>query len=411
MRSALRRWLQPGWLAPLVLASWLALDVVLRFLPYAWFNPHPIDLATARPLPHSLFTPNFDRVFHEWEGDAAREANLPPTEQRSSYRISTDSLGFRRNPLARPNKPPDVLFLFGRSLMMGAALSDEETLPAALTRISGLSAYNGVGANNLEDLDWLLERLPGSPSVAVLVLLEDDRLRIPSQHPALPDAPHPAVAPLAPALSLLTGWFSDVEHVALQWWRVSPLKTLSVRLNQSVSNDRILPNEGRLGGRQLQLPNGAPMLFRRYEVLPAQSGRDHEDAIRLADYAEWWRDQLALRGMDTWVLVMPSRYTVYGPWLETGEMRHDILSIEEYIRQIERRIRARGIPVLNALPVYRASVEEQLATGELLFYREDNHWNPRGVEVLAAVLADSLARARSQNRAGPSRTTPPPSAD
>ncbi len=376
-----RRW-GLGRLAPLVLAFWLGLDVLLRFLPYEWFNPHPIDLATARPGPHSIFRPNFEGVFGNWKGDAAREANLPSTERRSSYRITTDSLGFRRNPSASPSEPLDVLFLLGRSFLIGAALSDEETLPAAFTRASGLDAYNGAGLNSLADFDWLLDRLPGRPSTAVLVFLEDDQ-------PGAPVSGHPALR-----RATLFDWLGKVQRSLLQWWSVSPLETLSTRLNKLMTNDLILPNEGRLGGRQLRLPDGRPMIFRRYEVRPAQVGRSSDDAERLVDYAEWWRDQLARRGIDSWVLLLPSRYTVYGPWLESGEDRQGVLRVEEYIRQVSRQLVVRGIKTLNALPIYRASVPKQLETGDLLFYREDNHWNARGVELLAKVLADSILSTR-----------------
>jgi hypothetical protein len=392
--TSVSAWWRLGRLGPLVLAFWLTLDLVLRFLPYAWFDPHPIDMATARPGPHSEFTPNFEAVFHDWEGDGAREANLPPTERRSAYSITTDSLGFRRNPSASPTEPPDVLFLLGRSFLIGAALSDDETLPAAFTRASGLDAYNGAGANRLADVDRLLERLPGRARTAVLILLEDDR-------------PAPPGGGGQGDMEALFGWLGDVRRSLFHWWSISPLELVASRLNKLLSDDGILPNEGRLGGRQLRLPDRKPMLFRRYEIVPARVGRSARDAARLVDYAEWWRDQLARRGIDSWVLLMPSRYTIYGPWLETGETRHGVLRMEEYIQRVSRELRARGIRTLNALPVYRASVPQQLETGDLLFYREDNHWNARGVEVIARVLADSILNTRRP--AGAPRKTATPS--
>jgi acetyltransferase AlgX (SGNH hydrolase-like protein) len=372
-----------GRLAPLVVALWFCLDLVLRFLPAAWFDPHPIDLATARPSRHSTFTPNFDEVFEHWEGDGALEANLPATERRTSYRITVDSLGFRRNPFASPTESPDVLFLLGRSFLIGAALADEETLPAAFTQASGLDAYNGAGVQSPEDLDWLLKRLPRKPWMAVLVLVEDDRLSPP---PSSDESQAARVARRYPVLDRVS------QDVRAFWrrWPASPLEILSRRLLKSVSDDEILPNSGLHGGRQLQLPDGRPMLFRLYEVRTAQNGRTSEDADRLARYAAWWRDELARRGMNTWVLLLPSRYTVYGPWLEGGEARNSVVRIEEYMYELNRQIRDHGIPTLNALPIYRASVEEQLETGELLFYREDNHWNPRGVRLIAGILSDSI---------------------
>lgn len=386
-----------GRLAPLVLALWLGLDLVLRFLPAAWFDPHPVDLATARPSGPSSFTPSFDKVFHDWEGDGAREANLPPTQRRTPYRISVDSLGFRRNPFASATDSLDVLFLLGRSFLIGAGLSDDETLPAAFTRASGLGAYNGADFNSPEHLDWLLRRLPGRPWLAVLVLIEDDRLIRPQNQDE---------SAVAQGVATLGDWAEPTARLLWKRWSASPLEMLCRRLIKSVSDDQILPNQGLHGGRQLRLPDGRPMLFRLYEVRTAQDGRTAEDAERLGSYAAWWRDELARRGMDTWVLLLPSRYTVYGPWLESGEARKSISRIEEYIYELDRQIRGRGIRTLNALPIYRASVEEQLETGELLFYREDNHWNPRGVQMIAGVLSDSILRTGKRTGAMPRPIAP-----
>ena len=280
-----RRW-GLGRLAPLVLALWITLDLALRFLPYAWFDPHPMSLATARSGAHSYFTPNFEQVFRDWEGDGVREANLRPTERRTPYKITTDSLGFRRNPFASTSESPEVIFLLGRSFLVGAALSDEETLPAAFTRASGIDAYNGGGFNRLDDLDWLLERMPGRPSTAVFILLEGDRRRSPSggdRRSARVEAP----SGFEPVAEEFLGWLNDVHRSLLQWWSVTPLETLASQLIKSVSDDRILPNEGRLGGRQLRLPDGRSMIFRRYEVQPAQVGRTDQDVKGLADFAGW----------------------------------------------------------------------------------------------------------------------------
>src|SRR5688572_20955408 len=85
-----RRWWSLGRLAPLVLALWLGLDLLLRFVPPQWFRLHPITLIDGRPLPNSSFTPNYDAVFNYWEGDAISEANLPSTERRTPLRISID---------------------------------------------------------------------------------------------------------------------------------------------------------------------------------------------------------------------------------------------------------------------------------------------------------------------------------
>jgi hypothetical protein len=394
-RGGRRPWLRLGLLGPLVLVIWLLADIGLRLLPPEWFRTHPMTIIELRPRRHSSFTPNLDMVVPYWEGDGAQEANLPATEQRAPMRISTDSLGFRRNPYADPAEPVDVLFLLGRSFLIGAALSDEETLPAVFTRISGLTAYNGARAredpvDNPTDLDWLLQRLPGSPRVAVLIILEEDTPVLPKQAPK-------DVAGADAGLQSPSGSGGSMRRLAAEarrhlkiWYLYSPLTALTSRLFRSLADGRLFPNEGLRGGRQLRLPDGRLMLFRRYEVSTAQQGRTTANAERIADYVEWWQQQLTRRGMETWVLLMPSRYTIYGPWLDDAAERDRIEQLEKYLLEVNRQLRERGVSTVNALPLYRSSVEEQLATGQLLFYREDNHWNLQGVELIARALADSI---------------------
>jgi hypothetical protein len=46
---------------------------------------------------------------------------------------------------------------------------------------------------------------------------------------------------------------------------------------------------------------------------------------------------------------------------------------------------------VNGADLFFSSAEEELRTGRLSFYREDNHWNPTGVERTARIVIDALA--------------------
>lgn len=61
---------------------------------------------------------------------------------------------------------------------------------------------------------------------------------------------------------------------------------------------------------------------------------------------------------------------------------------------LEDQLRAAGVPTINGLTVFRNSAEQDLQSGQLPFYREDNHWTAAGVERMARVLADTLMSAR-----------------
>jgi len=157
----------------------------------------------------------------------------------------------------------------------------------------------------------------------------------------------------------------------------------------------VLPNEYARGSRTLTLPDGRPMYIRRYELGPIERERSPADVPKVAAYLTWWRDSLAARGIATHVLLVPSRYTVYGPLLEREPERlAGIGRVAAYIDSLDAALRAQGIGTINAHTIFRKRAAEELRTGALSFYREDNHWNPGGVDLVARAVADSLAACR-----------------
>jgi len=325
------------------------------------------------------------QVSEQSAGQNALTGNLTPTELRPPLRFSTDELGYRRNPEIPRGAAPQVLMLGGDSFIYGANLSDSETLPAALTRASGLAVYNGGRSHTqrmtLKDLDWLLEQLPGRPTTAVMVHLE--------QHNPTPED--------LSRRSPITENLSYVHSLVTNWWLASPLSNATRRLFREFADDRILPNTYRDAIAEYTLPDGRPMLFRGSETMPSAPGvLSRRTPKKLRDTAEYllaWRDKLAARGLTTYVLLMPTRHTLYGPWLEEGESRSRVLQAGENLSLLAEELRANGVPTIDGLTVFRETAEQDLRTGDLPFYREDNHWTAEGVERMAAVLADTLASA------------------
>lgn len=387
-----------GWLAPAVLAAWLAVDVGLRVVPPTRLNVNPFAAAAARPPRGASFAPSFTAKVDNYVGDAVREANAPQTERRAPMRVTVDARGFRANPRLAATDPPDVLLLGGASFGYGAALSDDETLPAVLTRLGPARVYNG-GLYHEDDLtvqrlDGLLAALPDRPRAVLFLVVEHEELSSPPAGrgwaAALARA-YPAAAPAVVRARRVHGELREVGRRAARWWAFSPLEVMTARLFRRLSDDRVLPNEYARGTRTLTLPDGRPMILRRYELEPVEQGRSPDDAPPAADYLARWRDSLAARGMATHVLLVPSRYTVYGPWLEPrGAQRSAVLRVGAYLDSLATELRDRGIPTVNALPLFRDVAGDELRTGALSFYREDNHWTARGVERVARVVADSL---------------------
>jgi hypothetical protein len=93
------------------------------------------------------------------------------------------------------------------------------------------------------------------------------------------------------------------------------------------------------------------------------------------------------------VLLLPTRFTLYGPWLvQEEEQRAEVLRAVQDFYRLDAELNQRGIRTINGLDIFRRTAAEDLGSRELPFYREDNHWSPVGVNRIARVLADSLRR-------------------
>jgi hypothetical protein len=401
--TSLQRNLRIGRLAPLVLVVWVLLDLGLRLLPGHWFTGNPIMVALRRPPRHASFAPNFSLTSLRPFGDAVREANLKPTEIRRPERFSTDALGFRLNPFVELDGAADVLVLRGFSYVYGGGLSDEHTLPATLTRLTGVGVYNGGRwhldeIENLQDLEWLLQRLPVRPRTAIVVYLEheDPPFYVPTggnRAVALAERVHPRLVDPAAQIHAIYRGARQYERRFARWWDFSPLEVLTTRVQRSISNDRILPNVYRNGSHELRLPDGRGMVFREFETRPVRFPRDAHAAAQTADYFEWWRDELDARGIEAAVLILPTRYTVYAPFLETGPLRRQSADAVRYLNSLGEELASRGIRHVDATPVFHERAFDELRRGQLSFYREDNHWTPRGVEHVARELVRQVPEA------------------
>ncbi|HYP15221.1 MAG TPA: hypothetical protein VEQ63_14930 [Bryobacteraceae bacterium] len=365
---------------------WLVLDIGLRFLPADWLELRPVLAAVRLPSPHGPFAPNLRIYAEHFTGEAALEANIPTRENRPPIHFSTDSRGFRLNPYAPEGKPPEVLVWRGASFTYGASLSDQETLPAQLTKFTGLSALNAgrffLDPDGLPELDWLLNELPSKPSTVVYVHLEHAQVGGVGQRANgkflgtdLPD----------PRQSLQLRYAS---RVAGTWERMSPFEILFTRAFKSVSNDRILPNPYRRNVQPMHLPDGTDLLMRNYEMQSAARQRNASEIRETGDQLVAMTQELRRRGMDVLVLLLPSRQTLYSPWLrESGGLE---APAHDYLNSLEHTLASTDIAVVNGLDVLRQDMETQISSGDLSFYRDDNHWNPKGVRRVATAVAAAL---------------------
>jgi hypothetical protein len=387
---------QLGRIGPLALVLWIGADTALRFAPSEWLNLRPVLVAVRFPRPHAPFEPNLRIHTERFVGEAALDGNLPTQEQRPPIRFSTNALGFRLNPHIAEQASPEIVVWRGASFAYGASLSDEETFAAQLTQVSGLRSFNSgrfhLDRDGLPELDWLLSKLDSKPKTAVFLHLEQAGLP-PARTKALVSAGGMSIPDPRQDLR-----FRYAARVLETWQRMSPLEILSTRFFKSISNDRILPNPYRHNVQPMELPDGSTLLMRRYEIEAAKRPGNGEHPRNTAASLTALCKELRKRGMETVVVVLlPTRLTVYSPWLKDSAGKE--APSAAYLKELEAELAARKVTTVNGLEVFRQQIEHEMSTGQLSFYRDDNHWNPQGVRRIAQAVAQLLPERSIQESA------------
>jgi hypothetical protein len=379
--------------APIVLIAWLTLDVGLRCLPIHWLQLEPAQVLTRFPGRYAPFMPNTSVEWKSWVGELALMGNLPPTEERQAVRFTTDSIGFR-NAYDVSRVAPRILVMEGDSYTYGAALSDNETFPAVLAQELKVGVFNGgrffADPERLLEIDWLLSRIRRGPMAVVYVLLEGTYL--PSLGRQHDQKSYDKLAGAIIGSEMYTP-IKDTLRFAHRsfhlWSRISPLEIVSTRWYKTLSNDYILPNTYRQNVIERKLPDGRRFLLDRSHVAQYLNPPGDQVAREAADYFAWFRDQLVARDLNFLVLMVPEAISVYGPWL----LKNEKPAQSHIFHRLESELVRRNIGAVNGLSVLSAATPADIASGHLSYYREDHHWTPKGVRVLARAVAEAIRTA------------------
>lgn len=355
-------------------------DVAFRFLPVHWLHVLPEHEATRRPPAHGTFIPNLHIHYDPWIGETATTANQHPTETRSPIEFSTDDLGFRLTPGVSAHDKVAAVLANGASFSYGGGLSDSETFPAVFTRKTGLEMYNagrffwdGV---SFEETDWLLNHL-GNPHAAVILMYWEDQDLVPQQL----DGPRSQMDKFGPRLLGKSRYlaFKHTYKAAFRqeqaFWFLSPMEVCSTRALKYLSNDVILPNGYKQAAVKLVLPDGKPMLVLDEEVERVIHNPDDAMVERNADYFAYFQKHLTARGNQMFVILMPNKYSLYGPALHAPGASVPV----PYLDRVEASMNAKGIKTLNVLTLLKPYAAAEIASGQMSYYREDHHWTPLGV--------------------------------
>jgi hypothetical protein len=375
-----------GRLLPLILALGAVLDGGTRLMPIDLFafraweallvgggvtGPFDANRVYANPLTH---------------GDLARPRRFAYLRQRHLEYFSTDAWGFRNTVFEGPDSPPRWL-LVGDSFGAGSGVTDRDTLASQIARLSGERVYNASGDFPVPftDIRFTSQRLGMTSGTVVFEYLErQDMPTVASASGArrYTDGPPPATRGWSARyaswrksagisrMSIVAGWGWDAL--------AAPLGLTSAA--ESAERPAELPTE------DYALFNGQRMLFYGWDI---DVTRNPFREIP-GDYLVWLKSELAQLNLDLIVLLVPTKYSVYGPLVtDRNAVRPSKLPLE----RLTANLTARGVAVVNVTDLLRRHAADGLSKGEYVYFIDDTHWNARGIDLAAQAVVEA-ARGR-----------------
>lgn len=365
------RW-QLGTVIPSLLATVALVGILVRFMPIDPFTFRAWEALTRDRPPGMAFAPNHRYYNARASGDLAAFGNLPSLRQYRPEQFTTDAFGFRNPPSLLTEEVSAILA--GDSFAVGSGISDDETLSSQLRALTGCIVYNAgseVGHIMPDDIVNVAHRLKMRGRLVIRIVAE---LAPPAANPSpLASRVRALEARMPAGIRGLAGRLKGLIDV-------SPLQIVSTRAWKALEDDRILPNKYAARVVKATLANGDVMLFQARE-----DRADHQRGISL-DYWRWLRDDLQRAQLDLLVVLAPSKYRVYRPFVvDPRPVRREP---DDSWVQFAADLRAAGVSVLDLTPFLSVEVARSLEHGEYLYWLDDVHWNAHGVAVAAAVIQD-----------------------
>jgi SGNH hydrolase-like domain, acetyltransferase AlgX len=360
-----------GYVVPRLLAVLCLLDIGLRFTSVDPFTFRAWEAMSRYRPPGAAFEPNRQYRQDHTYGDAAAMGNMPGLRQYRREVFTTDALGFRNAGDLRSHGVAAIMI--GDSSAVGSGVSDEETLPARLTALSGCGVYNAGSEDAKPDPDRViaLSQKLGMRGGLVIHLYSEIR--------ELPTVAPTQKRRMDHLWALTPDWVSSLVARIRGIITVSPLRILSERALKALENGQVLPNSYAANVVKAAVNNGDTMLFPAAHVRNFYAKRDVG-----VGYWTWLQTDLRRENLDLLVLLVPGKYSVYRPFLVDQPSLKD--GVADYLAGLERELRAARVPVLNLAPMFAAQAAAHLARHDYLYWLDDTHWNAQGIDLAAAAI-------------------------
>lgn len=339
------------------------------------------------------FKPNeqFESVVY---GDLARTALLPRFRMHRTEQFTTDAYGFRNPPAPAGTAYPVVVV--GDSNIVGSGSTNEHTFTADLERLLGVPVYN-YGADGFRNVaaffrDPRFRQSP--PAVLVWQRVEHkiwgpefaELIRQIKAEEGQEDAEPPPRLSFRRRLSPRLQRTLAEMHVRSFWREAAILTAATIRyalwgkLNSSV----VAATDAR----------GTPWLFHEEEISCLLRTAETGGLPKAIDSVAALQEICRRRGIQLVFLPLPDKANMYRDLLSPSYGQAAIQ--DGFLSHLVQGVRGRGVPVVDLASAYRAA---RRASPHWLYWPDDTHWSPLGMELAAQETARLLASDTSLARA------------
>ncbi len=361
--------------------SMAGVDAVARPLltPILYDRPHDRYFVKLPMLPLLYrYQPNVSVGWRGY-GDLAALAGDGAAREYRHIRFVTDEFGFVNEPSkGEAGQGPLDLIVLGDSFGAGSGTTQEATWVPLLAGRHRLRVYN--------------LSMPGSPWHEFMNLVVEGG-RLPTRAGTV------VVWALVPSNDLDDYYYAgDLND--LPW--EDTLGALAVRFRMFRDHSPVRQVLQRLGhARQRpivitrRLPDGRPLLFHAdYAQRRSRTEREILAHPKFQAFHVIFRSMVDLaraRGFSLAVVVVPSKEEIYGWALDGGSPWSTRPSPGAFTAVLRHLAAGAGLPFLDLEPDLRAAARASFeASGELLWWRDDTHWNERGHGVVARLVFERL---------------------
>lgn len=364
-------------LLPGVLVGFAVLSGAVYLVPGEWLGVDVWDEMSVYAYGEGPFRPSAHGERARHGGDLAKLADLA-VEEYWPVKVTSDRLGYR-NPRGVGFVRPATVFLGGDSFAGGWSNTDAGTLSEQLHAAAGWNVYNMAHPyweESPEDCLKLIQRLGQTPKLFLYEQVE----RVPLPFPGLA---RERGFEFRGRMYARGGLVHRLVLLGRELGANNRLRVALSRMRRRVERMAGIPSRAEVAVVAGTLLDGRSILFHADE-------RKQGDPKRLAaavEYFAHFREVMGRHGIGFAVVLVPNKLTVYNGLLRQPFALEERLPLEA----VERALAGRGIPVINLTQAMREEALREFTAGRFLYYRQDTHWNARGIGLAAKAVVGVLA--------------------